>query len=81
LTPASFLQEAPPIMKETRRFHEHGRIPESLKSNMLMALVEVSRKSKIIVSQNEEFMIAALLMCEGAVFWEISRTPAVLFCH
>jgi hypothetical protein len=33
-----------------------------LKSNMLVALVEVSRKPGIIVSQNKKFMIVTLLM-------------------
>jgi hypothetical protein len=56
-------------------------IESSLKYNMLMALVEVSRKSGIIVWQNEEFTIVASLMCEAAVPWEISRTPTVLFYH
>jgi hypothetical protein len=40
---------------------------------MLVPLVEVSRKPGIIVLRNEEFMIAALLMCEAVVLWEISR--------
>jgi hypothetical protein len=56
-------------------------IKSSLKSNMLVELAEVSRKSRIIVLRNEEFMIAALLMCEAAVLWGISRTPTLLFCH
>jgi hypothetical protein len=42
---------------------------------------EVLRNPGVIVSRNEEFMIAAVLMCEAVVLWEISRTPMVFFCH
>jgi hypothetical protein len=41
----------------------------------------IMRRPGIIVSRNEEFIIATLLMFEAAVLWEILRTAMVLFCH
>jgi hypothetical protein len=70
-------------------FDSFKSIKSSLKSKILVAFVEVSRRPGIIVSRrpgiivsrNEEFMIAALLTRDAVLLWEISRTPTVLFCH